>query len=160
MTLVALGETGLDLGGGAERRLRRFLIGMAGVVSGATIGELLLTEHTTTWIQLLPIWSCLLAIVTSVVLLRTATPTSIRAFRLAMLVLVVVSLVGVYNHIVENYLFAREIRPTSTPADALIDALTGASPLMAPGILALAGILGLAGTFRHPSLALEQAWPR
>lgn len=141
----------------AELKLRRFLVGVAAFVCGATIVELLLTEHTTSWVQLLPIWACVLGIVASLALLRVATPLTIKVHRSAMMILLAISLAGVYNHIVENYLFAREIRPTSTATDALVEALTGASPLMAPGILALAGILGLVGTLRYSALPSRRA---
>jgi hypothetical protein len=33
-----------------------------------------------------------------------------------------------------------------------VDALMGANPLLAPGILALAGVLAIAATYHHPAL--------
>jgi hypothetical protein len=37
-------------------------------------------------------------------------------------------------------------------SDVWFKALRGADPLLAPGILALAGILSTAATYRHPAL--------
>ena len=54
------------------------------------------------------------------------------------------ALYGIYMHLTANVEFELEIRPTSGLADVFGEALRGASPLLAPGILALAALLGAA----------------
>jgi hypothetical protein len=39
----------------------------------------------------------------------------------------------------------------------LLEALTGAAPLLAPGVLALAGVLAIAATYYHPALGRTPA---
>ena len=59
---------------------------------------------------------------------------------------------GVYEHIEENIAFAREIRPVATFGDVWLEGFRGANPLLAPGLLALAAVLGFAGTYGHHAL--------
>lgn len=62
-------------------------------------------------------------------------------------------LFGVYEHVAHNMAFEREIRPMADLAEVLWEGLFGASPLLAPGILALGALLALAATYRHPFLS-------
>jgi hypothetical protein len=73
-----------------------------------------------------------------------------------MSVLGVGSFVGVYQHIQSNIAFELEIRPNATLSAVWFDALRSAGPLLAPGILALAAMIALAGTYYHPALARRQ----
>lgn len=69
------------------------------------------------------------------------------ALRGVMALLIVGSLVGGVMHLAGNATFAQEIQPNAGAAEIWIAALKGAAPLLAPGILALAGVLGLAATY-------------
>ena len=62
-----------------------------------------------------------------------------------------------YEHIEHNLAFELEIRPNASASDVWLDALKGASPLLAPGVLGLAASLALAATYQHPALARRQA---
>ncbi len=62
------------------------------------------------------------------------------------------SLFGIYQHVVNNLGFYREIHPNAPTGAAVWGALAGASPLLAPGVLALASMLALAATYYHPVL--------
>jgi hypothetical protein len=72
--------------------------------------------------------------------------------RACMLLVALGSLFGIYEHVVNNYEFHREIYPNATAGAALMGALAGASPLLAPGILALTAMLAIAATYYHPAL--------
>jgi hypothetical protein len=61
-------------------------------------------------------------------------------------------LFGVYEHLEHNLAFELEIRPTATVTAVLMEALKGASPLLAPGILALTALIAIAATYYHPAL--------
>jgi hypothetical protein len=140
-----------------ERRLRIFLLGIAGCICAGTIVELLLAEHTETAVQLVPFALCglgLLAVAAALVRPQRAT---LIALRVVMPLLILGSLLGVYEHIEHNLAFELEIRPGATASDVWLDALKGASPLLAPGVLALAASLALAATYAHPALARRQA---
>ena len=140
-----------------EQRLRIFLLAIAGCICAGTIVELLLAEHTETAVQLIPFALCglgLLAVAAALVRPRRAT---LIALRVVMPLLILGSLFGVYEHIENNLAFELEIRPSATASDVWLDALKGASPLLAPGVLGLAASLALAATYRHPALARRRA---
>jgi hypothetical protein len=140
-----------------EQRLRFFLLAIAGCICAGTIVELLLAEHTETAVQLVPFALCgmgLLAVVAALVRPRRGT---LIALRVVMPLLIFGSLFGVYEHIEHNLAFELEIRPNAAASDVWLDALKGASPLLAPGVLALAASLALAATYEHPALARHQA---
>ncbi|MBL8156945.1 MAG: hypothetical protein JNM70_22415, partial [Anaerolineae bacterium] len=59
---------------------------------------------------------------------------------------------GLGLHLLGNTQFEQEIRPSAAAVDVLLEALKGANPLLAPGILALAGLLAIAATTYHPML--------
>ena len=55
-----------------------------------------------------------------------------------------------------QYEFALEIQPNATTSEIVMDALRGANPLLAPGVLALAAILAIAATYYHPALHQDE----
>ena len=136
----------------------RFLLRITGVVCLGTVVELLMIEHSGSWIQLVPIVSASVGLLLSMFALRDlSSPIGFRhsrTFRGVMSALIVVSLVGVFQHVRANYLFVREIKPANGAGEAFIEALTGASPLLASGILALAGACGLMAS-RPPRVPSE-----
>jgi hypothetical protein len=69
------------------------------------------------------------------------------------------SLVGLYEHIANNIGFQLEVSPGSTIAQLISAALGGASPLLAPGILAVAAVLALAATYAYPALSVMSLNP-
>jgi hypothetical protein len=62
------------------------------------------------------------------------------------------SLLGVYEHIEGNIGLLLEVTPNATTAKIISEALGGANPLLAPGMLALAAVLAVAATYYHPAL--------
>lgn len=134
-------------------RLRRFLLGLAGFMAVGTIVELALTKHWENAVQMLPFVLAGLSFITIVAVLIRPQIGALRLLRWLMLVVLVGSLFGVYEHLEHNIEFALEIRPNAAVADVFWGALAGANPLLAPGILAFMAILVLAATYYHPALA-------
>jgi hypothetical protein len=62
------------------------------------------------------------------------------------------SLFGIYEHLANNFAFQREMNPSAPMAHALVSAVAGANPLLAPGTLAVAAVLALAASYNHPAL--------
>jgi hypothetical protein len=56
-------------------------------------------------------------------------------------------LLGIYEHLENNFKFALEIRPNAVLSNVFWESLSGANPLLAPGILALAA------TYYQPELS-------
>ncbi len=72
--------------------------------------------------------------------------------RVIMVLVVLSSIVGIYMHFSRNLAFTHEINPSFSLGEAILPALKGSYPLLAPGVLFLAGILALAAAYRHPKV--------
>jgi hypothetical protein len=102
--------------------------------------------------QLVPFVLSGLGLATVVLTVLRPQKNTLIALRAVMGLVAVGSVFGVYQHILNNVAFELEIRPNDTLNEVLFDALRGANPLLAPGILALAAILAIAATYYHPAL--------
>jgi hypothetical protein len=135
-----------------EGRLRTFLLALSGLMCVGTIVELLLAEHTEELAQLVPFVLCGAGLVAVIAALVRPTRATLLVLRGVMAVLILGSLFGVYEHIQGNLAFALEIRPGAAASAVWFEALKGAAPLLAPGVLALAAVVALAATYYHPAL--------
>ena len=133
-------------------RLRTFLLGLAAFMALGTIGELSLEEHWEDAIQLLPFLLCTLSFLSIVMVLLRPQRATLRLMRWIVGITFVGSLFGIFEHVEHNYGFALEIQPNATTSTLLWKALSGANPLLAPGILAFTALLALAASYYHPAL--------
>lgn len=143
-----------------ERRLRVFLLGLAGFMCAGTVVELLLAKHTETAIQLIPFVLCGLGLIAVIAALLRPRRGTLVALRVVMGLLIAGSLLGVYEHVEHNLEFALEIRPNAALSDIWFKGLSGANPLLAPGILSLAAVIAIAATYYHPALGKRPVDPR
>jgi hypothetical protein len=131
------------------RRLRLFLLALSSLLFAGTLLELSLVNHTEDAIQ----WSAFVLggiglLVTLSVLARRG-PVTVSLLRWCMFLVIVGSLFGIYQHVSNNIAFEREIQQNSTWSHLMWKGLSGANPLLAPGTLAVAGLLSLAGTYKY-----------
>jgi hypothetical protein len=133
-------------------RLRVFLLSIAALLCVGTVLELWLTEHTESAVQLIPFGLCGLGLLAIGAALLRPQRATLLILRLSMGLMAVGSAFGIFEHIEHNLAFELEIRPTATANQVFLDALSGASPLLAPVILALAAVLAIAATYYHPAL--------
>jgi len=136
-----------------EQRLRTFLFWLAGWMCIGTIIELFLAKHHQDPIQFVPFALCGVGLIAVLVVLRRPQRAQLLALRGLMSLLLLGSLLGVYEHLVNNFAFELDMRPSAVWSDVWFQALRGAAPLMAPGILAVAAVLAIAATYAHPALA-------
>ena len=135
------------------RAIRRalLLLLVAGLIGTAL--ELLLMEHTGDWWQRIP----LVLIVSALAVLGwhagRRSAASIHALRVVMLAFLASAGAGVVLHAKGNSEFALESEPALAGWGLIVEMLTGAFPALAPGTMALLGLIGLLFTWRHPSLA-------
>ncbi|HEX6042157.1 hypothetical protein [Longimicrobium sp.] len=132
--------------------LRRLLLALMVIGILGLEAELLLLEHVESvwqWIPVVALGTGLL--LTLAVWMRPGRGT-LRAFRVLCALFVAAGALGVYLHMDGNIEFAREGDPSLTGFALLWEALTGATPALAPGALAQLGLLGLALAYRHPML--------
>ena len=133
--------------------LRRILLILVIVGAIGTTAELILLEHYEDGWQLVPFALLAMAVITAAVCLAAPRHAPIRVFRLVMLFLALGGGIGLWLHYQGNIEFAREGSPHLTGFDLFWKAVRGASPpSLAPATLIHLGLLGLASTWRHPSL--------
>lgn len=138
------------------QRLRHFLLLVAGFLCVGTIIELGLIEHWDDPPQILPFVLCGLGLAVVLIVLLRPHRNTIRLLRWVMGITFAGSLFGIYEHVEHNIGFALEIRPNATTGDIFFEALGGANPLLAPGMLAVAALLAVAATYYHPVLTSER----
>ena len=119
---------------------------------GTTV-ELFLAKHYEDPLQLVPFVLCGVGLIAVVAVLRRPQRARLLALRGVMSLLLLGSLLGVYEHLVNNFAFELDMRPSAIWSDVWFQALTGAAPLLAPGILAVAAVVAIAATYAHPALA-------
>lgn len=134
------------------QRLRRFLLGVVAVIFIVTVFELILLEHTEEMLQWIPFVASGVGLFSVAGVWYLPSRRSLKILRWTMSAIAITSFVGVYLHFSGNLAFALEINPSYSVSEAIWPAMKGSYPLLAPGILFLAGILALAATYRHPLL--------
>jgi hypothetical protein len=114
--------------------------------------ELLLLGHFEDGVQLVPL--VLLAAALVVAIWQVAAPgaTGVRALQFVMVLCVAGGLVGIGYHYAGNEEFEREQFPGIEGVTLVGGTLRGATPVLAPGSMALLGLVGLTYAHRHPRL--------
>jgi hypothetical protein len=136
-----------------ERRLRHVLLALPAGAAVGTIGELVLSEHTEDPIQLVAFALCGVVLAAVGAFWLRPRRGTVRALRVAMVVVALGSLVGIVQHFAGNRALVLETQPNLPAGDVLRETLFGGVPLLAPGILALMAAMAWAATYRHPALA-------
>jgi hypothetical protein len=134
------------------RLLRTLLMGLLAFSIAGTAVELLLLEHfesVTQWIPLIAFAIALPAVAAAALAPRRST---VRLLQAIMLAFIAAGLAGLWLHYRGNVEFALETYPAMKGSELVWEALTGATPALAPGTMVQLGLLGLAATFRHPAL--------
>ena len=130
-------------------RLRKFLLLLSLFLFGGALIELCLVGHTKELIQWIAFALAGAGAFTLLLVLFRLSPATVRILRVCMLLVVLGSMFGMYEHFSGNVAFAREIQPDSTTSRLFWRGLQGGNPLLAPGVLAVASLLALAATYRY-----------
>jgi hypothetical protein len=144
--------------------LRRGVVLLAGLGIAGTTVELVFLRHWQTATQLI-VWPALVALGIGLTwLVGRPSPTVVRRIRLLAALIVVVSVVGVALHIVENLGAGPLDRhfaaawDTMSPVSQWWEAITGGvgpAPVLAPGALAEISLALMLATIRHPATLAE-----
>jgi hypothetical protein len=128
-------------------RLRRLVAGLTVLGLLAVAVELWLIEHVTSASQLVPVVVLPVAAALLVPLAIGMEPPNALALRAMLGLVVAAGLFGVALHLYESWEFQAEIDPSLGAAARAWAALRAQSPpSLAPGQIALLGLLGLAAT--------------
>lgn len=133
-------------------RLRQFLLIISAGVFIMTVTELTFLSHWSETIQFLPFALSALGLITLAFAYFRPSRGTITAMQWSMIVIAVCSLIGFYEHMLNNFAFRLEIAANSTTWELIRATLEGANPVLAPGILTLGAAIGLAAIYKHPAL--------
>jgi hypothetical protein len=140
----------------ALARIRALLFGtLAFGVVGMT-AELLLLGHIESPSQRIPVG--LLGASVLVLAWHALAPSraTVRAVQVTMMLFVVTGGIGVGLHFDGNVEFELEMYPALSGFELIGKTLTGATPVLAPGTMAVLGLVGLALVHRHPAINERQ----
>jgi hypothetical protein len=131
------------------RRLRLFLLLLSSLLFAGTLLELWLVNHTEDLIQWVAFVLAGLGLLATLFFLLRHGRRTVLVLRASMFLVVLGSFFGIYQHVSNNIAFEREIQPNATLTRLVRKGLGGANPLLAPGILAVAGLLALAASYKY-----------
>lgn len=134
-----------------EQRLRVALAAVFYFGAAGTLIELVLLEHFDETVQLVPFLATLLAAAALGWALARPRPATIRTARWTMVGLALVGLIGIVLHYRANIEFELEIDPAAGGVHLAWLALRGATPSLAPGMLAQLALIGFLFTLGHPA---------
>lgn len=133
-------------------RLRQFLSIISAGIFVMTVTELFFLSHWDVTIQFLPFALSGLGLITLALAYFRPSRATLNGMRWSMIVIGVCSFIGFYQHMLNNYSFWLEIQPNATTWDLIKATFEGANPVLAPGILLLGAVIGLAAIYKHPLL--------
>jgi len=139
----------------ALARLRQLLLIISAGVFIMTVTELFFLSHWSETIQFLPFVLSGLGLITLSLASFRPNRGTITALRWSMIIIAACSLIGVYEHMANNLGFRMEIQPNATIGELILATLEGANPVLAPGILVLGAVIGLAAMYQHPALEIH-----
>lgn len=131
------------------RRLRLFLLALSSMLFAGTISELIFVDHTEDAIQWVAFGLAGIGLLATLAFLIRRRRITLVILRVSMIVVLLGSGFGIYEHVSNNIAFEREIQPNSTFSHLIWKGVSGANPLLAPGTLAIAGLLALAGAYKY-----------
>ena len=136
--------------------LRRVLLGILLFGMAGTTTELLLLQHLEDVSQAIPL--ALLGCGYAVVAWNSwrHSRLSVTAMQILMVLFAASGVLGMYFHYSANAEFQREIDPTLAGSKLWWTVLQAKTPpALAPGVMALLGLIGLAYAYRHPATAVR-----
>jgi len=134
-----------------EAGLRRGLLAVVILGSAAGMADLLLIGHYEDPWQYTPLMLMAASLVVGSALAVAPRHGTLRLFRVLMGAGVVAGLTGIRMHFTGNREFELEVFPNMTGWELFTEAVTGATPVLAPGTMAVIGLLGLLYAWRHPA---------
>ena len=134
------------------RLLRHILLGLLAFSIAGTATELLLLVHFESFTQWIPLAAFGIALPVTAAAAFLPRRSTVRLLQGVMVGFIAAGLAGLYFPDRGNVEFALETYPAMKGTELVWEALTGATPALAPGTMVQIGLLGLAATFRHPAL--------
>lgn len=137
------------------KHYRQFLLILSAFIFAGSIIELEFIEHYESTVQWVPFVLSGAGLLGTITALIKSSSALVRTLRYLMIVIFAGGIFGMYQHLDHNFIFAKEIQPNLSTMEAFMEALYGASPFLAPGILCLGALLAYAALWHHPQLERE-----
>jgi hypothetical protein len=118
-----------------------WLVGVLG-----TTAELLLLAHFDGFLQVIPLVVLAIGLLAAAWYVTRPGTGSLRAFRSTLLLFAISGALGLYLHYRGNVEFEKERDPTLGAFQLFWEAITGATPALAPGTMILLAMIGYAMT--------------
>jgi hypothetical protein len=131
-------------------RLARLGLALFGVGAAGTLAELLLLEHVEGWQQLVPVVLLAAGVVAAMAMAWWPGSATVRTVQALGVLYVVAGVVGTWFHYRGNAEFELEMAPDAAGWPLVREALTGATPALAPGTMIWFGLLALLVTAAAP----------
>jgi hypothetical protein len=119
--------------------------------------ELVLLEHTEDSFQWVPLVLLGLGFFATLAFAVRSSRVTLRIFQTLMVAFIASGILGVYLHYKGNVEFELEMYPSLSGLKLIWEALRGATPSLAPGTMALFGLIGLTTTYEHPASRTARA---
>ena len=119
-----------------------------------TIGELLLLEHFDGALQTIPLVVLALGVAASGWFVRRRSAASLQAFRATLVVFAISGALGLFLHYRGNVEFEKERDPALRGIRLFWEAITGATPALAPGTMVFLAAIGFAAIIADPRAAI------
>lgn len=123
--------------------LRTALVVLLLVGGAGLLAELFLLDHLEDWRQWLPVIALGVGCVLAIVVLIRPGRTAWRSLLVTGVVFVLLGGVGIFFHTSGNREFELEMYPDLTGGKLLVETVTGATPVLAPGALVQLGLLAI-----------------
>lgn len=133
-------------------KLRPLLLALLIFAITGTASELVLLEHYEDPWQWTPLVLLIAGLIITIVMAVRPGRRRVRVFQGSMILFIVAGLLGLFLHYRGNAEFELEMVPSLHGFQLFWEAIRGATPALAPGTMVQLGLLGLACTWRHPSL--------
>jgi len=133
------------------RFLRRAVLAVLLFGSAGVLTELGLIGHFEDPAQFIPLVLLVAVLLTGAALAMGGSPRAVRAFRAVGVLCVLAGVAGVLLHYRGNVEFELEMYPGRGGWELFREAMTGATPVLAPGTMSVVGLLALLVTWRLPS---------
>jgi hypothetical protein len=127
--------------------VRRALVVILVLAMAGILVELLLAEHFEDAWQLVPLVLLGLGLAALVWHALVPSPASARVWRTLMALFIIAGFIGFYLHYSGNVEFELEQNPNATRWALFREAIMGATPALAPGVMIQIGLIGLLYAF-------------
>ena len=141
----------------ALEKLGGFLTWLAVVVVAGTVAELVMAKHWEEPVQIMPFVVCAAALAATATVRSRPSESTVRAFWVVMTVVAATSAFGAWEHVLTNRGSMLDRNPGLSGVSLLVAMLTGRAPVGAPGVMALAAVLALAGQWATTVAASRSA---